>query len=122
LGTTSTTAIILVIPGNRKIRIIVTRTEDLTKLNIDKDTSADRVLISREFFYFGKTAPHVTPVLLEVLGFQNRIGHRVFPEEQCKALLDWIRTHKQDRNMIADDPFDFEESTKRYSGRGSGLR
>ena len=44
------------------------------QINIKKDTSADRVLISREFFYFGRSAPAVPAEILSVLGFTNRIG------------------------------------------------
>lgn len=90
-------------------------------LNINKDTSADRVLASREFFYFGKAAPAAPSGLLEGLGFQNRIGHRVFDTTQCGALLAWIKSHKEARNRIMADPFDFDESAKRYSGKGSSI-
>jgi Nucleotide modification associated domain 2 len=90
-------------------------------LNINKDTSTDRVLASREFFYFGKAAPTAPSGLLEALGFQNRIGHRVFDATRCVELLAWIMSHKEAKNMITADPFDFDASEKRYSGRGSAL-
>lgn len=90
-------------------------------LNINKDTSVDRVLTSREFFYFGRAAPAVPSGLLEELGFQNRIGHRVFDATDCGALLAWIKSHKEAQNRIAADPFDFDESAKRYTGRGSSI-
>jgi Nucleotide modification associated domain 2 len=90
-------------------------------LNINKDTSADRVLACREFFYFGKAAPAAPSGLLEELGFQNRIGHRVFDATDCGALLAWIKSHKEAKNRIAADPFDFDQSAKRYTGRGSSI-
>jgi hypothetical protein len=90
-------------------------------VNVNKDTSADRVLASREFYYFGKAAPSVPPRLLEELGFRNQIGHRVFDTTQCDALLAWIKSHKGAKGRIAADPFDFEESAKRYTGKGSSL-
>jgi len=92
-------------------------------LNVNKDTSADRVLISRDFFYFGRTAPLVPPCILSNLGYKNGIGHRVFSDSQCTGLLQWLLIDCKDaRNMVAGDPFDFDQSARRYSGKGSSLR
>jgi hypothetical protein len=92
-------------------------------LNIKKDTSADRVLISRDYFYFGKAAPAVTPRLLKALGYKNGIGHRVFEDSRCKDFLQWLFTdYKAARNILAGDPFDFEQSAKRYPGKGNSVR
>ena len=92
-------------------------------LNINKDTSADRILISRHFFYFGRTAPVVPPRILTRLGYRNGIGHRVFSDLQGAELLQWLSTDcKHARNVVAGDPFDFDQSTRRYSGKGSSLR
>jgi len=91
-------------------------------LNVDKDTGADRVLVSREFFYFGRSAPTVAAGLLEELGYKNGIGHRVFKDSQCVNFFQWLLVDvKAARNVIAGDPFDFDQSTKRYSGKGSLL-
>jgi hypothetical protein len=90
-------------------------------LNVEKDTSANRVLISRHFFYFGKEAPSVPPEILNRLGFKNGIGHRVFDAQHCTALLDWIATHREATNTILADPFDFKKSEKRYTGKGSAV-
>jgi hypothetical protein len=90
-------------------------------LNINKDTSADRVLISREFYYFGKTSPTIPSEVLQRLGFKNGIGHRVYGADACRTLLDWIASHQDARNTLAGDPFDFEESARRYTGKGSSL-
>jgi Nucleotide modification associated domain 2 len=92
-------------------------------LNLKKDTSADRVLLSRDFFYFGRTAPEVPSSLLERLGFRNGRNYRVFEHQRCVALLEWLATKWRDaRNVVAGDPFDFDHSAKRYSGRGSSLQ
>lgn len=95
----------------------------LNPLNVDKDTSANRVLISRDFFYFGRMAPTVPQGLLEALGYKNGIGHRVFEYSQCSALIEWLFADwKAARNVLAGDPFDFDQSAKRYSGKGSTVR
>jgi hypothetical protein len=88
-------------------------------LNVQKDTSADRVLISRKFFYFGKLAPLAPPGMLDRLGFKNGIGHRVFDAQQCLALMEWITSHRDAANTVLADPFDFRESERRYTGKGS---
>lgn len=92
-------------------------------LNVNKDTSADRVLIARDFFYFGKAAPAVPPALLNSLGYKNGIGHRVFGDSQCAAVVSWLVTHYQRlRNTVSADPFDFDQSARRYLGKGNSLR
>ena len=89
------------------------------ELNIDKDTKVNRVLISREFFYFGSIAPEVPGELLDSIGFENRIGHFRIDAEECSELLTWIRNHRGVSNRVAADPSDFQESDKRYSGKAS---
>ena len=92
-------------------------------INIKKDTSTNRVLVSRDYFYFGKAAPAVAPGLLKALGYKNGIGHRVFDVSKCSTFLQWLFTDcKAARNILAGDPFDFEQSAKRYSGKGSSVR
>ena len=90
-------------------------------LNVEKDTKANRVLLSRHFFYFGKEAPEVPPAILKELGFENRIGHRVFDESDCAALIAWITSYREAKNAVLADPFDFQESAKRYTGKGSAV-
>ena len=95
----------------------------INPLNVDKDTSADRVLISRDFYYFGKTAPSVPETILHGLGYKNGIGHRKFASGQCEVFLAWLRhEHRRGHNFVVGDPFDFEQTDKRYSGKGSSLR
>lgn len=95
----------------------------INPVNLAKDTSADRVLISRDFFYFGKSAPAIPNTILEGLGYKNGIGHRKFGMAIASDLINWLRTtHSKDHNLVCADPFDFEQSQKRYTGKGSSLR
>ncbi len=91
-------------------------------LNIDKDTTTNRVLISQDFYYFGRNAPSVPPELLKALGYRNGIGHRKFNSAGRDTFLGWLlKDQMADRNLIVGDPFDFEQSDRRYSGKGSKL-
>jgi hypothetical protein len=90
-------------------------------LNIKKDTKADRVLLSIEFYYFGSAAPVVPKYLLDELGYKNGRSHRVFTLEECAGLLGWLRGNRNAANRIVGDPFDFARSAKRYSGKGSSI-
>ena len=88
--------------------------------NLNRDTKADSVLISTNFYYFGKAAPVVPSDLLTRIGYRNRIGHRTFNEDDVAPLLEWLQsTFKGSLNRVAGEPFDFEHSEKRYSGQGS---
>ena len=92
----------------------------LNPLNVDKDTSADKVLISRDFYYFRKAAPSVPETILHELGYKNGIGHRKLDAGQSETFLSWLRLeHQGGHNLIAGDPFDFEQTGKRYSGNRS---
>ena len=88
-------------------------------LNVEKDTKADRVLISHNFYYFGSEAPLVPSRILKHIGFRNAIGHRVFDAESCEELISWIASHRDAANMVLADPFDFKKSEKRYTGKGN---
>lgn len=88
-------------------------------VNVEKDTRTDRVLISRNFHYFGAEAPLVPVWMLERIGFRNAIGHRVFDLDSCSELMIWIASHRGAANTVLADPFDFKESEKRYTGIGS---
>jgi hypothetical protein len=80
------------------------------------------VLISRDFYYFGRNAPLVPSDVLSALGYKNGRGHRKFDSTGCDIFLGWLfKNHRADRNLLAGDPFDFEQTHKRYSGKGSRL-
>ena len=91
-------------------------------VNIRNDTRSDKVLISEHFFYFGKEAPLVPPDLLRATGFKNRIGHRRFNDQPSKNLIAWLcATYNRSLNQLIADPFQFDQSEKRYAGKGSKL-
>ncbi len=71
--------------------------------NVRRDTSANRVLISKSFLYFGSSAPVVPAALLEQIGYKNGYGHRVFPLEQCACLIDGSRKPSQASLMRCPD-------------------
>ena len=84
--------------------------------NLRVDTSADAVLISRHFFYFGSKAPEVPRQLLDAIGYKNARSYRVFDEQTCRGLIDWLQgTFGSSLNVVAADPFDFADSHRRYS-------
>lgn len=84
--------------------------------NLSKDTSSEKVLISRRFCYFGKDAPVIAPSLLNSVGYKNQIGHRTFDRETAAAIFDWLNdTIPESFNQVIADPFDFSNSEKRYS-------
>jgi hypothetical protein len=84
--------------------------------NIETDTGTDRVLISEHFYYFGKAAPEIPEKILNSIGYKNLRGHRVFLEDQCRELLDWLMSSQaKHQNQVVDDPFQFHQSGARYS-------
>ncbi|MGH7982219.1 MAG: hypothetical protein ACREFF_03620 [Candidatus Udaeobacter sp.] len=91
-------------------------------LNVQNDTKSDRVLISEHFLYFGREAPLVPAELLSATSFVNRQGHRRFDDEASKKLIEWLCVNfSSSLNLVAADPFNFDQSEKRYSGEGSKI-
>jgi len=90
--------------------------------NVTRDTSADSVLISRHFFYFGRAAPVVPARLLEEIGYRNVHGHRVFPLDRCEDLISWLEsTFADDLNMVSGRPFQFDRSSARFSVKSNSI-
>lgn len=90
--------------------------------NLLRDTKTDKVLISNHFFYFGIGAPVIPRHLIGAIGFKNGIGHRVFDVVICAELIRWLhRSFTQSLNAVSADPFDFESSNRRYSGRNNKI-
>jgi len=84
--------------------------------NLRTDTKTNKVLISRHFFYFGSEAQVVPKRLLEAIGFKNGRNYRVFDANSCTDLIDWLHASFPNLlNSVAADPFDFNQSEKRYS-------
>jgi hypothetical protein len=88
--------------------------------NLKKDTSADSVLISNFFYYFGSIPATVPPEILQRMGYKNQIGHRTFTGATNDEFLAWLKTSGP-HNRLMSDPFDFTIAADRYSGTGSKL-
>jgi Nucleotide modification associated domain 2 len=88
----------------------------VNRYNLDRDTQADSVLVSRHFFYFGREAPVVPKSLLDTIGYKNQRSHRVFDYIKAARLVEWLqKSFREALNQVSGDPFDFDESQKRYS-------
>ena len=84
--------------------------------NLRTDTKSDKVLISRHFFYFGREAPTIPSDFLDVIGFKNGRNYRVFDADQCASIINWLHnSFEGSLNQVKADPFDFDNSEKRYS-------
>jgi len=84
--------------------------------NLKTDTQSDKVLLSQHFFYFGSEAKVIPPKLLNAIGYKNRIDHRVFDSATTVGLTEWLHnSFLESLNQVISDPFDFNDSEKRYS-------
>lgn len=84
--------------------------------NLRIDTSSDKVLLSRHFYYFGQDAPVIPSELLKSVGYKNGRSHRVFKNETATVIIDWLNdSFQKSLNQVVADPFDFNKSEKRYS-------
>jgi hypothetical protein len=91
-------------------------------LNLKTDTSANSVLISRRFFYFGKQAPLVPTSILQAIGYENVRSYRLLDYVTAKPLLDWILSnYSKSVNLVVGNPFDFFQGARRYTGTGNKL-
>jgi hypothetical protein len=91
--------------------------------NLEKDTRADRVLVSHNFFYFGAHAPRVPQKILDSMDYRNCRDYRVFDEANCSGFLNWLDTRVGEfLNLVLGDPFDFAQSYKRYSAKDNRIR
>jgi hypothetical protein len=95
----------------------------INRYNLTRDTHADNVLVSRHFFYFGSSAPSVPSRLLNTLGYKNSRSYRVFDAIDANGLINWLQSSfSASLNQVMSDPFDFEESHKRYSAVDNKIR
>lgn len=85
--------------------------------NVKNDTSADAVLVSDLFYYFGASAPEVPTAILAAIDYKNGRNHRritlPFPGTQ---FVSWLNKNFVP-NRVIDDPFDFRRGGSRYSHR-----
>lgn len=90
--------------------------------NLERDTKVDQVLISNHFFYFGTAAPVVPQLILDRLRYKNPRSYRHFRNRTGVPLIDWVETNfAKSTNELTANPFDFSQSGKRYSGKGSKI-
>ena len=88
----------------------------VNRFNLERDTQSDSVLVSEHFYYFGNEASPIPKSLLNNLGYRNQVGHRVFDDAKAKRLIEWIeKSYRGSLNQVSGDPFNFDESQKRYS-------
>lgn len=81
--------------------------------NLERDTSAENVLVSNHFYYFGKSAP---PIDLASIGYKNHIGESkklIASEDVATFLYELEQQNKSGMNLVLDDPFDFSAAQKR---------
>lgn len=90
--------------------------------NMEKDTQTNRVLVSRHFLYFGAEAPTVLIEIFAAMGYKNGRSHRVFLDSKASPLLNWLEsTYGRQFGLVLSDPFDFDLSSKRYSGENNHI-
>lgn len=84
--------------------------------NIATDTQTDRVLISRDFTYFGASAPSIPAQILIAMGYSNGRNHRRFDGPTAQPLLSWFQDQAHRTACpVVDDPFQFRRSSARFS-------
>jgi len=84
--------------------------------NLATDTRSNKVLISQNFFYFGRESPLVPNNLLNIIGYKSKIGHWVFENGIASGLIEWLHnSFGGELSQVIGDPFDFDNSEKRYS-------
>jgi hypothetical protein len=83
--------------------------------NIRNDTSADFVLVSDLFYYFGIKAPEIPTEVLSAIGYRNGRGYRkISLPEPGNLLVDWL-TSNFVANRVTGEPYDFLRGAARYS-------
>jgi hypothetical protein len=83
------------------------------KENLKTDTSSENVLISTNFYYFGRAAPQVD---LQYIGYNNGRGYGKRPLKDAtvaRFLNMIIEKNRNSRSLIVDYPFNFEHAAKR---------
>lgn len=81
--------------------------------NLATDTSADKVLVSNHFYYFGKSA---LPIDLASIGYKNHIGESkklITSEDVATFFYELAQQNNCGMNLVLDDPFDFSSAQKR---------
>lgn len=88
----------------------------INEYNRDRDTSSSFVLLSKHFYYFGSAAPEIPTDILRVLNYANGVGHRKYSAADAADLLLWLENSNAGKlNIVAADPYNFEQSGAHYS-------
>ena len=82
-------------------------------VNLQKDTSKDAVLVSSNFYYFGRSALEIPKKILKKMGYANVRDYRKYEFNGAMELIQWIQLSRS--NLVLDDPFDFGRAHARYS-------
>lgn len=83
------------------------------KENLKIDTSSENVLISTNFYYFGRAAPQID---LKCIGYKNGRGYgkKSLKDGAAVTFLKVIAgKFRNNRGLIVDYPFNFEHAAKR---------
>ena len=84
--------------------------------NVERDKSANRVLISDNFLYLGKLARSVPDRVVETIQYENRLGHRRYTQTEAELLLEWFDAVGRSTNgAVVADPIQFRQSSARFS-------
>lgn len=90
--------------------------------NLANDTQTNRVLVSRYFIYFGVEAPTVPAEIFAEMDYRNGRNYRVFSDSEASPFLNWLNgTYGRHFGLVLGDPFDFDHSSKRYSGENNDI-
>lgn len=90
--------------------------------NMNRDTQSKYVLLSKNFYYFGISAPIIPPNILATIGYKNGRNHRVFCSNEANILIKWLENNFSDcLNLVVDDPFNFENSDAHYSAKSNKI-
>lgn len=83
--------------------------------NVANDTSANAVLVSDLYYYFGRSAPRVPASVLDAIGYKNGRNHRrISLPLPGSGLVEWLSSNFV-ANRVIDDPFDFINGSAHYS-------
>lgn len=83
-------------------------------VNVTSDTSANRVLLSEDFRYFGSAAPTIPHEIVVQMQYRNGRNHRTFDMSVARPLVSWLEGFP--RNRVMADPCDFDRASARYTG------
>ncbi|WP_218153647.1 hypothetical protein [Variovorax sp. OK605] len=87
---------------------------DPNQHNIKNDTQSNAVLVSDNFYYFGKSAIEIPDDILSKVGYKNGRAHRKFDLASALPLISFFKENFK-ANTVFSDPFDFESASWRYS-------